>query len=119
MIVLWQTDQTQKLNFQIFFWGFLPATLDFLPENYSLMLEKMISKLKAQIFKKISESWVFAFGLFVRALSSEKKWPLQAFKVDLFCDYCDFWKNFMLSVTNVMLAFKLGAKLIAFAFEGL
>ena len=33
-------------------------------------------KKQEEIFKKISESWVFASGLFVRALSSEKKWPL-------------------------------------------
>ena len=66
MIVLWQTDQTQKLNFHLFFWRFLLLktrnhliTFNFHAKN---------SKKQEEILKKISESWVFASFLFVRAL---------------------------------------------------
>ena len=31
--------QTQKRNFHLFFSGFLPAFLDFLSKNYSIILE--------------------------------------------------------------------------------
>ena len=44
-------------------------------------------KKQEEILKKISESWVFASGLFVRALWSEKNWPLHSCEFVFIFDY--------------------------------
>ena len=82
IIGLWQTDQMQKRNFHLSFWRFglskaKKSSISILLSNFQAKNPKK----QEEILKKISESCVFASGLFVRALWSEKKWPLQSSKL--------------------------------------
>ena len=76
MIVLWQTDQTQKCNFHLLFlkiWAFKGYKSSILVSLSNFQVKN--PNKQEEILKKISESWVFGSGLFVKSLSSEKKWP--------------------------------------------
>ena len=77
ILVLWQTDQMQKRNFDNLFWRFgLLKARNHLFYYHWVNFRQKNPKKQEEIRKKISESCVFASGLFVRALWSKKKWPL-------------------------------------------